>query len=478
MDTQPLYQRLADYYRRAIQSGALAPAQRMPSVRTMVRTHHVSLTTALQVCRRLEDDGLVEARPRSGYFVRPPAGPRLAPVPDPDIRRPIDVANYVGIHDRVANFITRSESQDCKTNFALAAAPPSSYPHAALRQAMTRALRMNSAVLAGRAPAHGHPQFRTVLARRALDCGISANADDLLVTHGCIEALNLALRAVARPGDTIAVESPTYFGLLQIIESLGLRALEIPTSPQRGISIEALELALRTQPGIRAVVVVPNLQNPLGCIMSEEDKQRLLQLCTSQQIALIEDDTYGALGDDGPSLAIKHWDSKGDVIYCASLHKTLAPAMRLGWTMGGRWHERMAMFKFAQSRPNEPLAQIAVAEYMSTKAYDRHLARLRQQLRQQRAHVAEAVARHFPAGTRLAPPAGGMLLWLELPEGTPGMTVFERALEGGIRVAPGAMFSNSSRYGHFLRLSCTEPAVPETEAAIRALGEIVAACAP
>ncbi|OZI36386.1 2-aminoadipate aminotransferase [Bordetella genomosp. 1] len=476
MDTQPLYQRLADYYRRAIQSGALAPAQRMPSVRTMVRTHHVSLTTALQVCRRLEDDGLVEARPRSGYFVRPPAGPRLAPVPDPDIARPIDTAQYEGIHDRVSRFVTLCESEPCSANFALAAAPPASYPHAALRQSMMRALRMHSEQMVGRAPPQGHPQFRALLARRALDCGINAGADELLVTHGCIEALNLALRAVARPGDTIAVESPTYFGLLQIIESLGMRALEIPTSPQRGISIEALELALRTQPGIRAVVVVPNLQNPLGCIMADEDKQRLLRLCHAQQIALIEDDTYGALADDGPGLAIKHWDRHGDVIYCASLHKTLAPAMRLGWTLGGRWHDRMAMFKFAQSRPNEPMAQIAVADYMATKAYDRHLARLRHQLRQQRLYVADAVARHFPAGTRLAQPPGGMLLWLELPEGTPGMTVFEEALRAGIRVAPGAMFSNSARYDHFLRLSCTEPVGAATDAAVRRLGEIVSAC--
>lgn len=474
MHAQPLYQRLAQYYRDAIQSGALPPAARMPSVRAMVRTHHVSLTTALQVCRRLEDDGLVEARPRSGYFVRRAAAPRLAPATEPDMRAPADPARYVGIHDRVSNFVARCEQHALSTNFALAAAEPSAYPQHALRQAMSRVLRMNPALLTSRAPPQGALELRTVLARRALDCGIRATAQDIVVTHGCIEALNLALRAVSQPGDTIAVESPTYFGLLQILESLGLRALEIPTSPQRGLSVDALELALRTQPGIRAVVVVPNLQNPLGCIMPDEDKQRLLEVCVAHGTALIEDDTYGALADGGPRRAIKHWDQAGDVIYCSSLHKTLAPGMRLGWIMGGRWHARVDMLKFAQSRPNEAAGQLAAATYMATKAFDRHLARLRRQLTQQRQQVADAIAREFPAGTRLSLPPGGMLLWVELPDGVSGMAVFEAALSAGIRVAPGAMFSDSGRYDHYLRLSCAEPDPGRVEQAIRRLAGIVA----
>jgi len=472
---QPLYQRLADHYRRAIDTGVLAPAARMPSVRNLVRTHRVSLSTALQACRQLEDDGLIEARPRSGYFVRAKHRTGMLRASEPDPRALPGPASYVGIHDRVSAFVAQCEQHATSINLALAAAAPDHYPGEALKHAMTRALRQHPAMLVSRVPPLGHPSLRTVLARRALDLGMSLEADDILVTHGCIEAVNIALRAVARPGDTIAVESPVYFGLLQILESLGMRALEIPTSPQHGLSVDALELALQTHPHLRAVVVVPNYQNPLGCVMPDTEKARLVQLCERHQIALIEDDTYGLLCDDNQSRpAIKAWDRTGNVIYCASMHKTLAPGMRLGWMTGGRWAARVAMLKFAQSRSNEPLAQVAVAEYMGSKAYDRHLIRLRRQLKIQREYIAEDVARYFPPGTRLNVPEGGMLLWVEMPGQRSSVQVFEQALSRGIRIAPGTMFSNSDRYGHFLRLSCGSPYTPQMAQAMRILGDIVA----
>ncbi|MBV7482448.1 PLP-dependent aminotransferase family protein [Bordetella sp. BOR01] len=476
MDAQPpLYQRLADHYRRAIHSGALAPAERMPSVRALVRTHRVSLSTALQACRQLEDDGLVEARPRSGYFVRPRHRGTTLPASEPDPRQPLDPASYVGIHDRVSDFVAQCERHATSVNFALSAASAAHYPADALKQAMIRTLRNHPEMLVSRVPPMGHADLRSVLARRALELGMSLAPDDIVVTHGCIEAVNLALRAVARPGDTIAVESPVYFGLLQILESLGMRALEIPTSPQHGMSVDALELALRTHPHLRAVVVVPTFQNPLGCVMPDTEKARLAALCERHQIALIEDDTYGALCDDNQLRpAVKSWDHTGNVIYCASMHKTLAPGMRLGWMTGGRWASRIAMLKFAQSRSNEPLAQVAVAEYMGSKAYDRHLARLRQQLKTQRMRVAEAIDRHFPAGTRLNVPDGSMLLWIEMPGRRSSTRVFEQALAQGIRIAPGTMFSNSDRYNHFLRLSCGSTYTPQIEQAVRTLGNIVA----
>jgi len=476
MDAQPLYQRLADHYRRAIDSGVLAPAERMPSVRALVRTHRVSLSTALQACRQLEDDGLIEARPRSGYFVRPRHRAAMLPASEPDPRQPLDPASYVGIHDRVSDFIAQCDRHVTSVNLALAAASPAHYPADALKQAMIRTLRARPEMLVSRVPPLGHPELRGVLARRALELGMSLAPDDIIVTHGCIEAVNLALRAVARPGDTVAVESPVYFGLLQILESLGMRALEIPTSPQHGMSVDALELALQTHPHLRAVVVVPNFQNPLGCVMPDAEKARLAMLCERHQVALIEDDTYGMLSDDNqPPPAIKSWDRTGNVIYCASMHKTLAPGMRLGWMTGGRWGSRLAMLKFAQSRPNEPLAQAAVAEYLASKAYDRHLARLRRQLKTQREQVADAIARHFPPGTRLNVPQGSMLLWVEMPGQRSSMRVFEQALAHGIRIAPGTMFSNSDRYSHFLRLSCGAAYTPQIAQAVSTLGGIVAA---
>lgn len=479
MDIQPLYLRLSSHYRQAIQSGVLVPGQRMPSVRALTRLHQVSLSTAVEACHTLEDEGLLEARPRSGYFVLKRLRVDLQPPSEPEPGRKLDPAQYVGIHDRVSDYVAKCEVYPLVTSLAAAYGSPDMYPSEALKNAATRALRKHPRLLVSAVDSPGDSPLRAVLARRALDAGMQLSAEDIVVTHGCIEALNIALRAVTQPGDTVAVESPTYYGLLQILESLGLRALEIPTSPQLGISVEALDLAFQTHDQIRAVVVMPNFHNPLGSVMPDADKARLVGLCERQQVALIEDDTYGALGhDDTPLKAAKAWDQSGNVIYCASLRKTLAPGLRLGWMTGGRWQARVQMLKYAQSRSNEALAQITVAEFMASSAYDRHMVRLRRLLSAQREQMAEAIAAYFPAGTRLSVPDGSMLLWVELPPGTPAQAVFDAALRQGIRVAPGPMFSNSSRFDHFLRISCGFPFSSDTDKALRKLAAIVSARVP
>ena len=348
-----------------------------------------------------------------------------------------------------------------------------------MKNIATRALRRDPDLLVRATSPDGNAGFRAVLAKRAVTRGLVLKADDIIVTHGCIEALNLALRAVTQPGDTVAVESPTFYGLLQILESLGLRALEIPTSATTGISLEALEMAMRAYDDIKAVVVVPHLQNPLGSIMPDANKQRLVQLCEKQGIALIEDDTYSELVDaDTPPNTLKAWDRSGNVIYCASLHKVLAPGMRLGWMVAGRWRARVAMLKYAQTRDNEEWSQVAAAEYMASPAYDRHLRRLRAALHVQRERMAEAIATHFPLGTRLSLPAGGITLWVELPRGVSSQRVFDAAIKDGILIVPGSMFSNSGRFDCFIRLSCGMRYSGEIDKAVRRLGQIVGGIHP
>lgn len=471
--TLPLYHQLATRYRRAIDDGALTPGDRMPSVRQLMERHGVSLSTALQACRELEREGLLEARPRSGYFVRRrPQPARAAPIAEPEARLP-DPAQYVGIHQRISAILARSRQHAVRVSLAGLSAASDLYPVAALNAATTRALRRHPQ-LYGRTPeAEGHPELRAALARHALLSQINLAPEDIVVTHGCTEALHLALRAVAGPGDVIAVESPTYYGLLQILEGLGMRALEIPCSPHSGISLEALELAAQTYDSIKAVVVVPTLQNPLGSIMPDANKAALVRWCETRGIVLIEDDCFSALADgETRPAAAKSWDQSGNVIYCASLHKFLAPGMRLGWIAAGRWTARVAMLKFSQSRPNGVLAQLAVADFMGSGAFARHLRRLRDQLRIQREWMAEAIAGGFPAGTRLSTPAGGMHLWVELPAGIDSETLFELALRQGIHVAPGVMFSNSNRFDHFLRVNCGAPRSALLEDALRRLAAV------
>ncbi len=476
--TQPLYQRLASHYRSAIHAGSLAPGDRMPSLRGLMRQHDISLSTAMQLSRHLESEGWLEARPRSGYFVRRPLRSTLAKATEPRMDVTPDPAQYVGIHARVSDFVSRGRLHMVKTNLAVARCAPELYPGEALKQATLRVLRRHPNLLVSASSPRGNPEFRAVLAKRALGLGMTVSPDEVQITNGCIEALNLALRAVARPGDTIAVESPTFYGLLQVLESLGLRALEIPTSPQTGISIDALELAIQTYDNIKAVVVVPHLQNPLGSIMPDAHKQRLVQLCDAGAIALIEDDTYSELVSermrgDAPLRAMKSWDTTGNVIYCASLHKILAPGLRVGWMCPGRWQARVEMLKFTQTRSNEELSQLAAADFMASPAYDRHLRRLRGVLNVQREKTAEAIANFFPAGTRLSVPDGGLSLWVELPDKLSSRRVFDAALQAQILVTPGLMFSNSLRFDPFLRINCGWPHGIEVEQALQRLGQIV-----
>ena len=474
MDSQALYQRIAHHYRGAIRAGALAPGAAMPSVRALTRLHRVSVSTALQACRSLEDEGLLEARPRSGYFVLQPRRARIPPVAEPDVQRALDPAQYVGIHDRVSRYVAMSEAHPVHSDFASTYAAPEAYPAAGLRSAAIRALRHDPQLLVSPVASQGSPLLRAAIARRALDAGMSLAPDDIVVTHGCIEALNVALRAVTQPGDTVAVESPTYYGLLQVLESLGLRALEVPASPKTGLSVDALAFALQTH-AVKAVVAVPDYQNPLSSVMPDADKARLVALCEQHAVPLIEDDTYSVLGrDDAPLRALKSWDRTGNVIHCASLRKTLAPGLRVGWMTGGRWQARVRMLRYAQSRANEALAQLTMGEFMASSGYDRHLVRLRRLLRHQREETAEAIAAHWPEGTRLSVPDGSMMLWVELPERRSGQAVFETALAQGIRIAPGALFSNSNRFDHFVRVGCSTPFTRETQAALKQLGRIVA----
>jgi DNA-binding transcriptional MocR family regulator len=472
MHPPTLYQRLAEHYRSAILAGSLAEGDRMPSVRHLMRTHEVSLSTALQACRLLEDEGWLQARPRSGYFVRRPARLRLAPAAEPASPLVPDPAPYSGLNERVSSLLARARQQPVSVNLASNMCAPELYPAKALAGAAGRVLRRDPGMLTTPARGHGHPALKAAVARRLLAHGIQVAPEQVVITYGATEARTLALRAVASPGDWIAVESPAYSGLLQLVESLGLKALEIPCSPRTGLSLEALQLALEAYPAIKAVFAMPDLQNPQASVMPDTHKQRLAQLCASRGLALVEDGSFAAFCSGPPLRAAKAWDSGGHVIHCGSLSKLVAPGLSLGWIVPGRWQARVEMLKFTQSRFGEEWPQIAVAEVLGS-GFERHLQALNAQLDRQRSRMAEAVAQHFPAGTRLSLPKGGLVLWLELPGGLSSVRLFEAALAEGIRIAPGAMFSNTPRFDHFLRLDCGQPYSPAIDAAMRRLGGLV-----
>ena len=472
MNTPPLYRQLANHYLDAIRSGTLKAGERMPSIRLMMEKHAVSLSTAVQVCRELEDYGVLEARPRSGNYIRQPDT-----LPKPVVTTtpaPLDTEVYLGIHEQVSSVLKASQRATVKVNFASAYCAPELYPLKILQDHMSKALRQDQKLLGATGPTCGNLELRNILARRALTAKANLSAEKMVITNGATEAINLALRAVTHPGDTVAVESPTFYGLLQILESLNLRVLEVPATAHSGINLFALEQLLQGPEQIRALIVIPNLQNPLGSIMPDTHKARLVQLCAEHGTVLIEDDTYGDLVDtEQPLSTLKHWDRTDNVIYCASLNKTLAPGIRLGWISAGQWHDRVEMLKHTQSRGCEALSQLAVSAFMKTPSYERYLRRLRKTLTQQRQQMSAAITRYFPPGTRITHPRGGTLLWVELPPEQASMAFFHAALKVGIQILPGDIFSNAQRFSHFVRIGCGAPYSPKIDEALATLGQLL-----
>ncbi|PVZ58295.1 2-aminoadipate aminotransferase [Pseudomonas sp. B1(2018)] len=472
MNTTPLYRQLANHYLDAIRSGTLKTGERLPSIRLMMEKHAVSLSTAVQVCRELEDCGVLEARPRSGNYIRQPDTlPRPAPVASAPA---LDTSAYVGIHQQVSTVLKASQRATVKVNFASAYCAPELYPLKTLQDNMIKSLRYDTCLLGAAGSTCGNSALRHLLARRALASKTHLAPERVVITNGATEAINLALRAVTRPGDTVAVESPTFYGLLQILESLSLRVLEVPASAHTGLNLAALEGLLQGPERVKALIVIPNLQNPLGSIMPDAHKARLVQLCAEHDTVLIEDDTYGDLVDtEQPLSTLKHWDRSDNVIYCASLNKTLAPGMRLGWISAGKWHDRVEMLKHTQSRGCELLSQLAVSEFMRTPSYERYLRRLRKTLTVQRAQMSTAITRYFPIGTSVTHPQGGTLLWVELPRRHSSMAFFHEALKVGIQISPGDIFSNTERFNHFVRIGCGAPYSPRIDEALATLGNIL-----
>jgi DNA-binding transcriptional MocR family regulator len=308
-----------------------------------------------------------------------------------------------------------------------------------------------------------------------VDSGCNLSADEVIITSGCQEALASSLRALTQPGDTVIVDSPSFYGSLQAIEACGLKVLELPTHPEQGISLEAMELALEQWP-VKACLITPTFNNPLGYTMPDDRKARLVELLARFDMPLIEDDIYGDLGYETPRpRTLKSFDKAGRVILCSSFSKTLAPGLRVGWVAPGRYASRVMHMKYISSMSSATLPQLAVADFISRGGYDRHLKKVRAVYQRGRDYLLEWITRYFPDGTRVSNPQGGYLLWIELPETVNSMALTTAAMEQGIGVAPGELFSSTGKYNHHIRLNYADCPTAKIEKGVKLVGGIAAA---
>jgi DNA-binding transcriptional MocR family regulator len=434
---------------QGLRVGTWAVGDRLPSVRDLARTQQVSISTALAAYARLEDRDLIERRPRSGLYVRRVPAPPLALSVITEPRRPEPTTVDLGA---LAEAVLSPIGSHGLVPFGMAEPPQDLLPHRALAALLRRRLAAGTEWSAYAPPA-GFPALRVALAKRFLDAQVTVAPDELVITTGAMEALNLAVRATTAPGDIIAIESPMFFGILQMIGALGRRVIEIPTHPQDGLQLDALREALEEHP-VRAVLAITNFNNPLGSCMNEGAKRELVQLLAVHDVPLIEDDIYGELAHRGerPILA-RSFDSAGRVVVCSSCSKFLSPGLRVGWVAGGRYAKAIRHLKMTSSFANGTLPQMVVADYLEQGGLDRHLRRLRLACAERTAALAEAVLDAFPAGTRVSRPQGGFCLWVELPTTVDALILHRQAAAAGIAIAPGHLFSPKRRHQHFMRLN-------------------------
>ncbi|MBX3189563.1 MAG: PLP-dependent aminotransferase family protein [Labilithrix sp.] len=468
-DASFLYERLADELGELVTRGVLRGGDRLPSVRRLSEERGVSVATVLAAYVLLEGRGVAEARPKSGHYVRARSA---ADPPVPSVARraasPARVSTAAGADDLIRAMI------DGRGLVPLGCAYVASelLPLRKLNGLLAAVAREGAMLGGGYDELRGTLQLRRQLARRAVAWGTFLEEDDFVTTLGASEAMHLSLRAVTKPGDIIAVESPAYFGLLRLIEGHGLRAIEIPSDPRTGLDLDALDDALRTAP-VRAVLASPNFSNPIGACMPDENKERLVKMLTRREIPLVEDDVYGDLAFDGtrPRPA-KAFDTAGIVLLCGSISKTLAPGYRVGWVAPGKFRDAVEKLKFAHSVASPTPTQMAVAEFLAEGGYDRHVRKLRRVLAAQSQIYREAIARHFPEGTRVSRPQGGFVVWVEMRGARNAVDLQLRALDRGIAIAPGPIFSARQRFADCIRISTGHPWTPRIERAIATLGEL------
>jgi DNA-binding transcriptional MocR family regulator len=466
-----LYSQVAGLISEQLQSGALRPGDRLPSLRRLSDQLRVSIPTVRQAYLELERRGRIEARPKSGYYIQARRQSRLGKVGCKTCK-PVEVRCRQLI-DRVYDAIHQPGVLPLGIANPGMALPATRTLHRAMKRIMSRA---EDRVLAY-APMSGDPGLKRQIAYRHLNQGGSVDPNEIVITNGGQEALSLALQSVASAGDIVAVESPAYMGLLELIESLDMMALEIETCPVEGVDMEALEKALDTH-DVRVCMFSSSIYNPLGCASSDAHREQLVQLLEDRDIPLIEDDVYGELLFEGPRPKPAQFYSRtGQVLTCASFSKTVAPGYRVGWLLPGRRLETARKLKRALSCSSGLLTQMTLAEHMAAGDYDRHLKRLKPVLKQNAERMTAAVERHFPADTRISDPQGGSVLWVEMARTVDSADLFERAIADNISIMPGTVFAARNRYRSFIRLSFGHPWSDAIEAGIRHLGGLVTAMA-
>ena len=466
MNKEFLYTEITNGLASQIKNGVLKPGDKLPSVRKLCLEHQISMNTAKRVFLELESQSLIESKPQSGYFVSQLLSVKL---PLPEISRPSLIANN-NEPDELISKVYENMGKNNLTLFSIAIPSGALLPQAKLKKEIIQATRELKSGGAEYEELQGNLKLRRMIAQRSLSWGGNFSENDLVTTNGGMNALSFCLMALGRPGDTIAIESPCYPGILQLATGFGLKVLELPTHPAHGIEIEALKKAI---PKIDICLLIPNFNTPLGSCMSDEHKKEVVKLLAENNIPLIEDDVYGDIyfGAHRPKCC-KSFDKEGNVLYCSSVSKTLAPGYRVGWIVPGKYKDKILKLKLLHSTSSISIVNEAVANFLKTGRYEKHLQELRRTLQSNYQNYVQTIAQHFPEGTKTSRPQGGLSLWVEFDKKIQTRKLYDLAIKQNISIAPGRMFSLQDQFENCMRLCIGLPWSEETQQKLIEVGRL------
>jgi DNA-binding transcriptional MocR family regulator len=461
-----LYQQVINLITEMRMNGTLQTGQKLPSLRNLSASLSVSIPTVKQAYIELERQGLILAKPKSGYFLTPQYAsehPKKARFPN----KPMAVSRQQLIED-VFKSIHQPHNLPLGVANPVAALPITKTLNRTMRRVMS--MMGDKALLYG--PVAGYEPLRRQLAFSYMEYALPLAPDDIIITNGAQEALNIALQCVAKAGDVIAVESPCYFGVLELIENLGMLALEVPICPEKGLTAQDVEKAIGKHP-VAACVFSSTIANPMGCVLADEEKQQIVKILEQNNIPLVEDDVYGDLYFTSKrGTPAQKYSTKGLVITCSSFSKTAAAAYRIGWIATHKFSQRCAQIKRALSCSSSHMNQITLFEFVRSGDYDRYLTQLRCVLITNKARMVNMLQQLLGESIRISDPKGGCVLWLELDRSINSADIFQLALQQNISVSPGTLFSPSNRYQHCIRLSYGLPWNDKVEEGLKVFADI------
>lgn len=463
------YQMLADQVADQIALGHYPIGSKLPSIRALSQQYHVSITTAQHAYLILEAKGLIQAKQKSGFYVQHTHAPQLVENAQQDWpTAPMKVDQWGYFIDS----LTESQQHHSAVRFDRAHPDinaPTLHP---LKRALQHYSRHAGREIYEYASPQGHPQLRQQVARHIINAGCQFSPDELLITGGTMEAINLCLRVLTQPGDIVVVESPTFHGILRLLESMGLQVLEIPANTETGIQLDALAFACKKWP-VKAVILTPSYSNPLGICLDAQQREALYALLQEHDLPLIEDDVYGDLhyGEVRPK-AVKSIDTDGRVLYCSSFSKSIAPGFRVGWLVPGIYFTQVMQQKYVINMATSTLPQLALSKFLEEGHFERHLKRVRHYYKQQYQIMLDAIRRHFPEDTQTSSPNGGFVLWIKLPNNVDALQLSRLAAEERITIMPGHLFGSQERYVNHIRISYALPRTHVVEKALARLGEL------